>query len=399
MTISKIKSSIHPLEQIDKINEIIENNVYQNKVYAYKSTGYKILEGSSSNVVATDSSDIHICYSRFSKVEDITSNIFYSDTACTSRIFHLTGYSPYYEAGNAQLSFLNKTDGLFRAYCYTPHNQYRLVFEFERYATGDVTTSGLIDWEGNDIEISDNDKVSKSGDTMTGGLNFNLTNDIKPIIINMDNATGSQNENLQDIDFRLNDTRRAMIRGVHNSGGGNSLQLHIYDDNATDKGGITVATDSSGNPSITALTPSDNDNSTKIATTAFVKKHVDGQWVSLNQTIITNQSLTQSSGSDLDKTVNVPNDGRTYEVLFDGEVITGAASGNYLLLKIGTNKLSYKVDICGARTRSSSTTFARGNVILQISYASNNLHIARGAGWNGTAELVAVAYRRVGVNN
>ena len=157
MTIEKItQSDIKPLDQVDKINEIITNNVYQNKVYAYKAAGYKIYEGSTSNLVATaSSSDVYICYSRFSKVEDITSNAFYSDTACTSRIFHLTGYSPYYEAGNSQLSFMNKTDGLFRAYCYTPQRQYRLVFEFERYATGDVTNSGLIDWEGNDIDVGD----------------------------------------------------------------------------------------------------------------------------------------------------------------------------------------------------------------------------------------------------
>ena len=151
-----------------------------------------------------------------------------------------------------------------------------------------------------------------------------------------------------------------------------------------------------------ADTQADNNNSTKIATTAFVKKATDGQWVRIssdNQEVLKEgTSLHHSSGTEITKTLNVPNDGRTYEVLFTGQCNTGESTNNYVILKVGTNKLSYKVNLCGIRTKTNSSVFARGSVILPISYASGNVQIARGEGWNGTGELIAVAYRRMGVN-
>ncbi len=157
--------------------------------------------------------------------------------------------------------------------------------------------------------------------------------------------------------------------------------------------------DANGNVTISIPSTSGLANTNLSNLSATGKTVLDGQWVTLNQTIFESQSLTNSSNTDLQKTVNVPNDGKIYEVLLSCTITTGSTSGNTIAVSVGTNKMNpRKTCVCGARTRSSSTVGNRGNVILPISYASNNLYIKRDSGYNGTADLWAIAYRRVGSN-
>lgn len=88
--------------------------------------------------------------------------------------------------------------------------------------------------------------VSKTGDTMTGSLTFDIPQgNAKSIIINMDNVTGNAGENLQDIDFRLKGNRVGMIRCNHSTSGDNALQMYIYDNNGNSKNGLSVQYNSS----------------------------------------------------------------------------------------------------------------------------------------------------------
>lgn len=126
------------------------------------------------------------------------------------------------------------------------------------------------------------------------------------------------------------------------------------------------------------------------------QKVFDGQWVYLGQTIVTDATL--NSSSDLTKKVNVPDDNNTYEVLFDCSITTGTTSGNFVILSLSTNKMSSPCHVCSARTRAASSVIGAGTVILPISYVNDNLTIARSTSINGTATIIAYAYRRVGTN-
>lgn len=126
------------------------------------------------------------------------------------------------------------------------------------------------------------------------------------------------------------------------------------------------------------------------------KTVLDGQWVTLNQTVVTEGTSLRAS-TNLPATVNVPNDGHIYEVLFRGNVTTGSSSSNYVRLWISTNQAPTTF-LCGARTRTNSTMFATGSCIAYMTYATNNLTVYRQSDYNGTAQLDAVAYRRVGTN-
>lgn len=154
--------------------------------------------------------------------------------------------------------------------------------------------------------------------------------------------------------------------------------------------------DSNGNVTISIPSTSGLANTNLSNLSATGKTVLDGQWTALNQSILSSQSLNGSSA--LNKTVNVPNDGHVYEVLFTAAVTTGTTSGNAIYCEISTNKTS-SINICGCRTRASNDVGSRGSVIVPISYASNNLSITRTTGLNGTCTLVAKCYRRVGTNS
>lgn len=128
-----------------------------------------------------------------------------------------------------------------------------------------------------------------------------------------------------------------------------------------------------------------------------IKSAADGQWVLLNQSVH-NGSLAAASETPLPKTVNVPNDNRIYDVLFSAVVETGSTSGNAIYVNMRGNVLNAVFQVCGCRTRANNDVGSRGCALIPMKYASNNLYITRTATMAGTANITAVAYRRVGTN-
>ncbi|MBR6099068.1 hypothetical protein IKP85_04910 [bacterium] len=158
-----------------------------------------------------------------------------------------------------------------------------------------------------------------------------------------------------------------------------------------DSGYITGITSSNVTTAL-GYTPADTDLSNLSATGKTV---LDGQWV-INEQQIYSGSLNSSTA--LDKTVTLPNDNHIYEVLISGEVETGTTSGNLIAVILKSNILTKYASVCAARTRASSSVASRGSIIIPMKYGSNNLTIYRGTGYNGTATIYSVAYRRCGTN-
>lgn len=212
-------------------------------------------------------------------------------------------------------------------------------------------------------------KVSKSGDTMTGALNLDMT------------TVGSSNENFQDITFTLDDINRAGLRCSHSTDGTNRVQIIVRNNSGTFASGYEA---SNNNGTLSCSFPD---------TTC-----VDGQWQFINTVIMDNVSVTGSS--NLTYTLSdVPDDGHMYEVMLTGNVETGTTSGNFCTLQLRSDFSTGAVTrICNARTRSSSYMQAQGTVIIPLT-SSRKIYVSRNTGWVGTANLWLIGYRRIGTNN
>ena len=198
-------------------------------------------------------------------------------------------------------------------------------------------------------------------------------------------------------ELQVNDATAGLFYEDYNSGGSSSVQADANGVELTYTSGNDTGVVISDNNDNVTLTVSNSNlavNGSEVVTGDNTR--FDGQWVTLNQTVVTEGTSLRGS-TNLSATVNVPNDGHTYEVLFRGSVTTGSSSSNYVRLWLYTNT-SPTMYICGARTRSNSTVFATGSCIAYMTYATNNLTVYRQSDYNGTAILEAVAYRRVGTN-
>lgn len=125
----------------------------------------------------------------------------------------------------------------------------------------------------------------------------------------------------------------------------------------------------------------------------------DGQWVNSHQTIISETSLTNSSNTDLNKTVTLPNDGCNYMVTLRATAVSGTSSGNYIRILVKSNVSTNLTYILSASTRTNSSMSNYGYAQIAMKYGSNNLTINRSSGYNGTATVEVIGYRRMGKNS
>jgi hypothetical protein len=122
----------------------------------------------------------------------------------------------------------------------------------------------------------------------------------------------------------------------------------------------------------------------------------DGQYVNMSPatTIVSNVSVNGSSG--LTYTLNLPSDGRNYMVWIMAEVSTGATSGNYINVKVGSDIMT-STTISRASTRTAAKADTGSTTCIVVS-PSHKIYLSRASNWNGTATLYMIGYRRIGTN-
>ena len=210
-------------------------------------------------------------------------------------------------------------------------------------------------------------KVSKSGDTMTGVLNLDMT------------TVGSNNENFQDVTFSLDDINRAGIRCSHSTDGTNSVQVIVRNNSGTFASGYEAR---NNNGTLSCSFPN---------TTC-----VDGQWVASYYKCVSGLS------TDTDKTYSLssylPNDNYNYEVLFQLSGRTTTAQGSYVNYYLYTDAFSQSTLVAATRAVTAAYMACGGNIILPVGTGrSVTLHVGTGtSGENITIE--AKGYRRMGTN-
>lgn len=132
------------------------------------------------------------------------------------------------------------------------------------------------------------------------------------------------------------------------------------------------------------------------------KAVIDGQWVNIDQSIISSAtSLNGSTG--LTYRVDLPNDGHKYEVMIRGAGYANSTAGNDLWILVTGNQDSMARYMGRARAGTAGTFACIGTVICTMSYVASsekNLTLSRSTSWNGScSELKVIAYRRIGTNS
>lgn len=166
---------------------------------------------------------------------------------------------------------------------------------------------------------------------------------------------------------------------------------------------IGVTYDPSTNTTYTeAPTPSANDNSTKIATTAFVNQAADGHWVKSNLDIISSSiNVPKDTTLTFSLSSYLPNDSYNYEILLSATVSSLDNSTSTVDLRLGTDFFDAgSTPWIGCKSINNTSTIASGIATIPIG-ASRNILIRNPSTTNDFKLNIcrAKAYRRIGTNN
>ena len=266
----------------------------------------------------------------------------------------------------------------------------------------------------NSLDYNDTDIVHKSGaeiitgsKSITGKIVLKTTNTTVPnnSLYGEMAQQGNSYFDLIGLYDTTNSCRCATIR-AYNKPDVHGILLAAHNFNNGSPNGIDVAFDDSNNLTTKAHTPSSaTNNSTEIATTAWVYNHeavaVDGQWVNSFYNVADGVSGTDTYSTDFDLSSYLPNDGQIYEVLVNASGRTGTTSGNELRILIKSSMLDGDgLFVVCTKTRTSSYVDGAGCGILPIGTNRKiTMKFAYSSGTNTNVRLDVLAYRRVGTNS
>lgn len=131
------------------------------------------------------------------------------------------------------------------------------------------------------------------------------------------------------------------------------------------------------------------------------KKVLDGQWVYSASTLASSVSCPSTSEGKHSYSLStyLPDDTYSYEVLFDVVAVTNTTAGKIARISLTTDLISSYVEVCFARTASSTYyAAASGSSILPIG-TGRTIGDGYWAENSGTYSLRALAYRRIGTNS
>ena len=267
------------------------------------------------------------------------------------------------------------------------------------YTSSDTTLSNVTSIDANSaVQTALDGKVSKSGDTMTGSL-VNTSDFegskywMKVNGVNKGtNPTSTQYAAWEMVDNKGKDggtwqaKRISTIEYSLDNSGTAKMMIGPYQNtaNSSNAAYLTLSITSSGATSCTFPN-----------TTCC-----DGRWVKWNVANFADQiNLANSSNTSWSKSVSsyLPDDGRDYEILVSGNVVTGNASGNYATLEISSD-ICDLVKVCRAQTRTAATAQASGTVWLPVG-SGRTIAVRRASSWVGEFTIDLRGYRRIGTNS
>lgn len=172
--------------------------------------------------------------------------------------------------------------------------------------------------------------------------------------------------------------------------------MYTKEDGTKAYASIQVGYDVNGNAYTSAPTPAAGDNSTKIATTAFVKQAADGQWVKVTPKVLSSATAVGTYTIDLSSTLTTT--GCQHEVLLALRGTQGSDSwtvGRIFVTSSLVAEHSYANVMSTGSDKYQDDEFATG--IVPVGTDRKIYMNIRDLGYS-TVNLVLFAYRRLGTN-
>ena len=247
-----------------------------------------------------------------------------------------------------------------------------------------------------------NNKVSKTGDTMTGDLAISSDDGAQVKIIHPTEVAGTTPSSEQATGVRFydkNGTLLGYVQNVYNSDAKRVTMLNCRNADGTLYSNIMIGYDSNGNVYTSVPTPPSTSNDSNIATTAFC----DGNWTKVSSSqLFSSLNLNNEHDYSTQKFTVLPNDGKLYEMIISARVTPGATSGNqaYCRLNVAINgdtstlRLPSPGLFLGNVRNRGYQDYAEGSSIL-FAKRNDTIVVSRNTSIHGTLDLWVLAYRRV----
>lgn len=245
------------------------------------------------------------------------------------------------------------------------------------------------------VQTALDDKVSKSGDTMTGRLHFasNSIVDLRETFKFEDIILGTIPSETHFSGFQTFDSQDnefANILCSYNSDGRIGANFFVI---KPISGGSV-----SGNMGVYINAQNE------VYSTFPHTNCVDGQWVFKSKELVSSvtwNSTSHSGTKDYSLSSYLPNDSRNYEVIIRVTGTTTATSGKWIRVGIVSDIITTQAYACACRTRTASSVSCAGTIILPVG-TGRKISVA-GAGTEASADGVyaikALGYRRIGTNS
>lgn len=345
MTISKLTNNIHPMDEVNKINEIVDGTVEKAgdtmtgrlEIDYASATDDSPLTIKSTNL-DFDTTESAVIYPPMIRIEDANGNRM------------------------GQLQYMKRANG----------GHYISIVDKENSSSTDYAQVN-IGWESDGlpiVESNSNIYIKKSNPRFVVRdsrlvMGTNASENFYPTVANLEDKNGVL---FGGVNFGFQTT------GKH------YIYLQCRNNDNTDWAVLQVGYDANNNaycnfPDTTCC---------------------DGQWVQKAVTIADNVNVNGTT--KLTYTLSDLPSGSNYEVMISANVTTGSTSGNTVTAQITSDLQTNWVNIARARTRTASTMVSSGTVIIPVS-SSKKIYLTRDSDYNGSVTLYLRAYRRIGTNS
>ena len=245
-----------------------------------------------------------------------------------------------------------------------------------------------------DYSNADYQPVNKAGDTMTGNLIIDNSSGGSEIHLRRRNFTKGTNPSSNMYwEFKAEDNNTSpaewytarvgnFITTVSPNGTVDiAMQAYKNDPNSSAFASIRATITSAG-----------------VASCSFPNTTCcDGQYVNISPATTIVSGVSVNGSSSLAYTLNLPNDNRMYMVWMMVEADTGAASGDYINVKLGSDIMT-STTVARAKTKTTSTIPTGSTACIVVS-SSHKIYLGRASNWKGTVNLYMIGYRRIGTNS
>lgn len=128
------------------------------------------------------------------------------------------------------------------------------------------------------------------------------------------------------------------------------------------------------------------------------KKVIDGKWVALSSTLVSNVTIPKDENIEIDLSNILPDDNEMYELLVYAQVNASSTAGSYINLEIGTDIIQNRMSVAASRCQTTGYYgTSSGTVNIPVG-TGRKIVVYQRSNDAGTYSLLIRGYRRIGTN-